>query len=55
MSARKALAMLNPITPKRKLAAATDHGELNFVLTTTPRPQQRNTINEFLHDDDARV
>ena len=45
---------MNPITLERKAAADTNRDGLDFFSTTT-RPQQRNTINEFLHDDSELV
>ena len=47
--------MINPIAPKRKLAAATDHGELNFVLTTTPPPPQKDSDDALVHPHGKRV
>ena len=34
---------------------ATTSGVFDFVWTTTPRPQQKDAINDFIYDDDAQV
>ena len=43
-----------PLILKRKLAAATDHGELNLVFSTT-RPPRKEQAHVPYHADDARV
>ncbi len=47
--------MSTSVISNEKPAAATDHGRLILVSTTTPRPQHKDAINDFLYDDDDQV
>ncbi len=38
-----------------KTPPATTSGVHGFVSQTTPRPQQKDTVNVSYHDDDAQV
>ena len=44
-----------PITLNEKAPAATIRKGLYLVSTTTPRPQQKDAINDFIYDGDAQV
>ena len=46
--------MLAPITPNEKAPAATIRKGL-YLISTTPRPQQKDAVNVSYHDDDAQV
>ncbi len=43
------------ITPKEELAAATDHGEFNFVVMLAPLASGKDSGNELVHDHGVRV
>ncbi len=40
--------MLTPITPNEELAAATDHGELKFVLTMLSPTSGKEEDHDFV-------
>jgi hypothetical protein len=43
------------ITRNENPAARTNRDGLRFVLQTTPRPQQKDAINDLIYDGDAQV
>ena len=42
-----------PIIHNVKTPPATTGGAHGFVSQTTPRPQQKDAINDFIYDDDV--
>ena len=47
--------MLTPITLNEEPAAATDHGGLKFVWTTTLLTSGKDSDNDLVHDRRAHV